>query len=82
MKSEIFYSPFFKKLDNANGEKQFRVIFSFEDIGKRDKFISKYKKLKVLGKFSFIPSIIVNLSKEQIMSYGTESLIKKIEEEV
>lgn len=81
MKSEIISSPFLKKIDNQKGEKQFRAIISFGDIGKRDKFISKYNKLKILGKFTFIPSINVNLSKEQVMKYGRENLIKKIEED-
>lgn len=74
------YRPFKNKLENLSEDQQFGVIISFEDLSNREKFIKKYNQLKILGKTDFIPSILVNLDKEQINNYEKEELIKNIEE--
>ncbi len=74
------YRPFKNKLENLSEDQQFGVIISFEDLSNREKFKKKYNQLKILGKTDFIPSILVNLDKEQINNYEKEELIKNIEE--
>jgi len=86
MNAEKIYHLFLKEIKNqgrktSDKKEEFRVIISFDDISKRDSFISKNKKLNILNKFDFIPSIITNLDTEQILKYEKEDLIKKIEED-
>ncbi|MFX0082461.1 MAG: S8 family serine peptidase [Candidatus Hodarchaeota archaeon] len=86
MKSEKIYSLFLKEIENqerktSSKRKGFRVIISFENISKRDKYISKYKKIEILNKFDLIPSLITYLDREQILKYEKEDLITKIEED-
>ena len=69
MKAEKIYHLFLKEIKNqgrktSDKKEEFRVIISFDDISKRDSFISKNKKLNILNKFDFIPSIITNLDTE------------------
>ncbi|MFX0003878.1 MAG: S8 family serine peptidase [Candidatus Hodarchaeota archaeon] len=74
--------PLFKnKLENLSEDQQFRVIISFEDLSKREQFIKKFNQLKILGKIQLIPSIVVNLKKEQVINYEKEELVKNIEED-
>jgi serine protease AprX len=75
------YSPFKKKLENHSGDSLLRVLISFEDLSNREKFIKKYQYLKILSKYDFIPSINVNLKKDQVINLQKEELIKKIEED-
>jgi len=75
------YSPFKKKLENDSGDFLFRALISFEDLSNREKFIKKYQDLKILSKFDFVPSINVNLKKDQVFNLQNEELIKQIEED-
>ncbi len=79
MKDKKINSFFQKKIENQSQDQN--VIISFEDISKREKFISKNKELKYIKKFDLIPSISVILKKEQILNYNEEPLIKQIEED-
>jgi len=86
MKFKKIYAPFLKLIESQEKKTldestEYRVIISFENISKRDKFISKNKKLSVLKKFDFIPSICTHLLKEKILLYKQEDLIKVIEED-
>ena len=86
MKPKNIYHLFLKEIENQGSKtsdkrEEFRVIISFEDISKRESFISKYKRLNVLDKFDFIPSLITILDTEQILKYEKEKLIKRIEED-
>ena len=86
MKLKKIYSIFLKLIKQdekktLDENTEYRVIISFENISKRDKFISKNKKLKILKKFDFIPSICTHLLKENILLYEQEDLVKIIEED-
>ena len=95
MISERIYPLFSKKLEQNELEilkaidkdyildtkKKYRVILSFDDVSKRDNFVSKYNDLKILKQFELIPSISLDLTKEQIQEYSNEELIKLIEED-
>ena len=86
MKFKKIYAPFLKLIESQDKKildenSEYRVIISFENISKRDKFISKNKKVSVLKKFDFIPSICTNLLKENILLYEQEDLVKVIEED-
>ncbi|MFX1314789.1 MAG: S8 family serine peptidase [Promethearchaeota archaeon] len=61
-----------------NGE-EIRVIISFDDISKRETFLSNQKDLKILKKFDFIPSINLHLTAQQKKNYEKNNLIRKIE---
>ncbi|MDX1798128.1 MAG: S8 family serine peptidase, partial [Candidatus Lokiarchaeia archaeon] len=74
------YPPFKDKLEILSEDQIFSVLVSFDDLSNRDKFIKKYNRLDIISKFDFIPSILVNLKKEQIFNYESEALIKQIEE--
>ena len=86
MKPKNIYHLFLKKIENQGSKtsekkEKFRVIISFEDVSKRESFISKYKKLNILDKFDLIPSLITVLDTKQILKYEKEELIKRIEED-
>jgi serine protease AprX len=86
MKFDKIYPYFLKRIENKeenipDKEKEFKVILSFEDILKRDTFISKHTNLRFMKKFDIIPSIILNLTIEQIKKLEKEELIKIIEED-
>ena len=86
MKYEKIYPHFLKKIENKEGnildkEKELRVIISFEDISKREIFLSKHTNFRILKKFDIIPSINLHLTFEQIKSLEKEELIKFIEED-
>jgi len=86
MKSDKIYRLFLKEIENQGSKtskkkEEYRVIISFDDISKRESFISKFKKLNILDKFDFIPSIITILDSNQILKYEKEELIKRIEED-
>jgi len=86
MKPKNIYHLLLKEIENQ-GEassdiiKEFRTIISFENISKREKFISKYKHINVLSKIDFIPSLITVLDTQQILKFEGEELIKRIEED-
>ena len=86
MKYEKIYPHFLKKIKNKEGnildkEKELRIIISFDDILKRDTFLSKHTNLRILKTFEIIPSINLHLTFEQIKSLEKEELIKIIEED-
>ncbi len=86
MRYEKIYPHFLKKNQNKEGnildrEKELRVLISFEDISKRDNFLSKHTNLRILKTFDIIPSINLHLTFEQIKSLEKEELIKIIEED-
>ena len=86
MNYKKIYPLFLRLIENQKGksskeEKEFRTIISFENVSKRDKFISKNKTLKILNKFNFIPSFSAYLKKEQILKFDKEDSIKQIEED-
>lgn len=82
MRNKRIYPLFSKKIENVkDSQNDFNVIISFEDSANRDKFITKHKDLRILKKFYLIPSIAVNLKKEQINEFDKEDLIQQIEED-
>ncbi|TFG02308.1 MAG: hypothetical protein EU540_01775 [Promethearchaeota archaeon] len=96
MSSEKIYPLFLKKLENQvknqilenfNADdkslkaEKFRIIISFKDISKRDEFILKNKNLVILKQFDLIPSISLNLTRDQIQTIQNNNLIKRIEED-
>jgi len=81
MNNSKIYSLFQEQMTNQKDDLGFRVIISFENTSERDKFISNNKELKILSKYDFIPSICVNLKKDQIIKYEKDKLIKQIEED-
>ncbi|MFX1530075.1 MAG: S8 family serine peptidase [Promethearchaeota archaeon] len=86
MKPKNIYHLLLKEIENqgeisSDKMREFRTIISFEDVSKRDKFISKYKEVNVLNKLDFIPSLITVLDTKQILKFEKEELIKRIEED-
>lgn len=86
MKHKRIYPQLLKMIennesDNFHKEKDLRVMISFEDTTKRDKFLSNHPDLKILKKFDIIPSINLHLTFDQIKSLENEELIKIIEED-
>jgi len=86
MNFKKIYPLFLKLIENQKEKspkekKEFRTIISFENISKRDKFVSKNKTLKILNKFDFIPAFSAYLRKEQILKFDKEDSIKQIEED-
>jgi len=79
MKYQKIYPLFIEKIKGQ--PKKQRVILSFKNLSDRKKFISKNTKLKIIKKFNLIPSIKVSLSKEQILTYDNDKLVKQIEED-
>lgn len=82
-KIDPFFQKEIKNLGSKTSDKKkgFRAIFSFKDIKSRDKFVSQNEKLKNLQKFDLIPSISLDLNKEQIKEYEKDDLIKRIEKD-
>jgi len=90
MTSEKIY-PLFKRkierkpkelfLSKSDKEEVYRVIVSFKDIASREEFISKHHDLDILQKFDLVPSVCLNLTKEQIYKNQGDKLIKQIEED-
>ncbi|MFW9818263.1 MAG: S8 family serine peptidase [Candidatus Thorarchaeota archaeon] len=74
------YPPFKDKLEILSEDQNNSVLISFNNLSNRDDFIKKYDHLDIITKFDFIPSIVANLKKEQILNYESEELIKQIEE--
>ncbi|MFX1409609.1 MAG: S8 family serine peptidase [Promethearchaeota archaeon] len=60
---------------------EIRFIVSFEDISKRETFLSKQKDLKILKKFDFIPSINLYLTSQKVKDLEKNNLIRTIEED-
>ena len=96
MNSEKIYPLFLKKLENQTEDQileifneddksakveKFRIIISFKEISKRDEFVLKNKNLEILKQFDLIPSISLNLTRDQIESLQDNNLIKRIEED-
>ena len=86
MNFKKIYPLFLKLIENQKEnppkeKKEFRTIISFENVSKRDKFVSKNKTLKILNKFDFIPAFSAYLKKEQILKFDKEDSIKQIEED-
>jgi serine protease AprX len=74
------YPPFKDKLEILSEDQICSVLISFDDLSNRDNFIKKNSYLDIHVKIEFIPSILVNLKKEQILNYESEELINRIEE--
>lgn len=77
MKFKKIYAPFIEKFEDKT--KKQRVIITFINLSDREKFISQNKKIKVIKKFDLIPSICVDLNKDQILILDDEKLITQIE---
>jgi serine protease AprX len=67
--------------DISNEDQEYNVLISFKDEKKRDNFISKYKQFNILKIFDIIPSILLNLTKNQILNLQNEESINRIEED-
>ena len=80
LKSEDQIQSAFREEKISDKEKKFRVIISFENVSKRDEFISKNDQLEFSNEFTLIPSICLNLTKEQILYFQEDELIRTIEE--
>lgn len=57
------------------------VIVSFTDKELKDKFVQDYHKKNILDFFEIIPSVKLNLTKEQIVEISNSGLVKTIEED-
>ena len=79
MINQKIYPSFIEKIKEQ--PKKQRVIISFKNLSDRKNFISKNTKLKIIKKFNLIPSINVSLTKEQILTYDNDKLVKQIEED-
>lgn len=93
---EKIYSIFLDKIENQDetqilkelmvsepqkfGQK-YRVIISFDDVLKRDKFLSEHDNLETLKQFDLIPAISLYLNKQEIEDFKENELIKRIEED-
>lgn len=75
------YPVFKKKIEHQSNNTQLRVIISFENLSNRDEFIKTNTDLKILGKNEFIPSVYVNLKKDQIINLEKNKSIKILEED-
>jgi serine protease AprX len=82
-KIDPFFQKEIKNLGSKTSDKKkgFKVILSFKDIKSRDKFVLQNEKLKNLQNFDLIPSIPLELNKEQIKEYEKEDLIERIEKD-
>ncbi|TFG04041.1 MAG: hypothetical protein EU539_11705 [Promethearchaeota archaeon] len=58
-----------------------KVLISFKNSRDRDAFISNHDKLKFSKKFDLIPSMALELKKEEIQQLTNEELVKRIEED-
>jgi len=86
MNNKKIYPLFLKLIENQSDKsskenREFKAIISFENISKRDNFISKNKNLKILKKFDFIPAFSANLKEEQILKFAKDDSVKQIEED-
>ena len=79
--SEDQIKSVFQKEELLEKEKKFRVIISFETVSKRDDFVAKNDNLEFSNEFTLIPSISLNLTKEQILDFQMDELIQTIEED-
>ena len=62
-------------------KEKYRVIITFDDVLKRDKFLSEHDKLEKLKQFDLIPAISLYLTKQEIEVFKENELIKRIEED-
>ena len=62
-------------------KEKYSVIISFDDVLKRDKFLSEYDNLETLKQFDLIPAISLYLTKQEIEDFKENELIKRIEED-
>lgn len=86
MKKQKIYPLFLNKIENqkeisAKNKEECRVVITFNNISKRDSFLSKNKDLKIINKFDFISAFSVWLKKEQILTLNKDDSIKQIEED-
>ena len=96
MSPEKIYPVFFQKIqsqvetqilkkstlnDIHKIEQKFRVIISFEDVLKRDNFLSEYDNLEILKQLDLIPAISLYLTKQEIEDFKENELVKRIEED-
>ena len=74
----------FKELKVSEPQKfsqKYRVIISFDDVLKRDKFLSEHENLETLKQFDLIPAISLYLTKQEIEDFKENEQIKRIEED-
>lgn len=90
MTSDKIYPIFKKKIERkpwelisskSAKEEIYRVIISFDNINDREEFITNYLELDILRKFDLISAVCLSLTKEEILKYQDEALIKLIEED-
>ena len=70
-----------KRIKDLDKKMVVKIIISFDDIKKRDNFITKNKKLDIFKKFDCIPSVSLKLKKDEILAFEKEELVKRIEED-
>ncbi|MFX1278466.1 MAG: S8 family serine peptidase [Promethearchaeota archaeon] len=81
MKNQKIDSILQKRIKNLDEKILVKIILSFDEIKKRDNFITKNKNLDILNKIDCIPSISLKLKKDEILAFEKEILIKRIEED-
>ena len=67
--------------DPQKFSQKYRIIISFDDVLKRDIFISEHENLETLKQFDIIPAISLYLTKQEIEVFKENEHIKRIEED-
>ena len=67
--------------DKFDEDREYNVLISFQDGIKRDSFKTKHKQFNILNIFDIIPSILVSLTKSQILNLQNDESINRIEED-
>jgi len=67
--------------DPQKFSQKYRVIISFDDVLKRDNFLSEHDNLETLKQFDLIPAISLYLTKQEIEDFKENEHIKRIEED-
>jgi len=68
-------------MDKSGEDREYNVLISFNNGIKRDSFISKHKQFNILKIFDIIPSILLSLTKSQILYLQNDGSINRIEED-
>jgi len=67
--------------DPQKFSQKYRVIISFDDVLKRDNFLTEHDNLETLKQFDLIPAISLYLTKQEIEDFKENEHIKRIEED-
>ena len=67
--------------DPQKFSQKYRIIISFDDVLKRDIFISEHENLETQKQFDIIPAISLYLTKQEIEVFKENEHIKRIEED-